>query len=350
MSEVLQRCRIVNIPGTPGANGSAGAAGASGSNAWASLAADFTMPAQGATGTATLDHTDWLTLDLPVWVEPLGTLQVVTITGNDVELRNLQDGAGGYAWNLPPGTVAATTERVTPTGFQGLDGDLSGAAGGDLQGTYPDPTLIAVGTAGTYGSATTVPVITTDNVGRVAAVTNTAITFPSSSAPSGAAGGDLTGTYPNPTLGVTGVAAATYGSEERIPAVAVDLKGRITSASNKQPRYGILGKLTALDLNTGGATQCTINSTKYIIRRIIVESASISLTTATLGVFTSGAATIAADQALSALTASTKWHDLTISSVGTTDVLTGSYVNVTVGTPQGAPATANVWIEGENLA
>lgn len=58
----------------------------------------------------------------------------------------------------------------------------TGSAGGDLTGTYPNPTLGAVGSAGTYGSSTTIPVITTDSKGRVTGVTNTALSTTLSSA------------------------------------------------------------------------------------------------------------------------------------------------------------------------
>ena len=45
------------------------------------------------------------------------------------------------------------------------------------------------------------------------------------------AGGDLTGTYPSPTLVASGVTAGTYGSSTAIPVLTIDAKGRATTAA-----------------------------------------------------------------------------------------------------------------------
>lgn len=116
-SFTLNRCRVVPIPGPPGPAGANGINGTNGSNGWASLTAPFSMPAISGTGVAVMDHTDWLALGEPIFIEGLGTLEVTGINGHNVTLLNLADILGNYPFNALPGTVAPSTSRVTPSGF-----------------------------------------------------------------------------------------------------------------------------------------------------------------------------------------------------------------------------------------
>ena len=101
------------------------------------------------------------------------------------------------------------------------------AAGGDLAGNFPSPTLAAITTAqSNTGSSSSIPVLSIDAKGRVTALTTAA------NIASGSAGGDLTGTFPNPTLSAITTAQSNVGSATQIPVLSIDAKGRVTALSS----------------------------------------------------------------------------------------------------------------------
>jgi hypothetical protein len=164
-----------------------------------------------------------------------------------------------------------------------------GPAGGDLTGTYPNPTLAAITTAATKGTAAKTATVTIDAKGRVTSITDQDIAITKAQAglsnvdntadatksvlfattaggapPTGSASGDLTGTYPGPTLAAV-TTAQTLGSATKSVTVTIDAKGRVTAMTEntitatdatKLPLAG--GTMTGtLVLRTGSATAGT---------------------------------------------------------------------------------------------
>jgi hypothetical protein len=188
-----------------------------------STSSDFSKPLTTDTYVNVTAEVNALATDLAKGLDP-ATTTPVNLPTNAVRWNS----ANGY-WEKFTGTtwsalasiyniVASKASKLSTAVTLAINGDVSGStsfdgsSGATIVATLPNVNA----NAGTAGSATTIPVITTNAKGQVTAVTPTAISFPTSPVTSvfGRTGAvtlgssDVTGALgytPNPTLGFTPV-------------------------------------------------------------------------------------------------------------------------------------------------
>lgn len=101
---------------TPGTQGDDGNDGLNGVNAFTTLEADFTVPAVGATDTAVVANSTWMTVGQHIVIEGPATFEVISLPNATSAILEFVSAPG----DVPAGTVLPTGSTVSPSGAPGI--------------------------------------------------------------------------------------------------------------------------------------------------------------------------------------------------------------------------------------